>query len=131
MKLEALLRWVLFPGVFAALMLHAYTCFFIPEGATDGFLAGLFALSVLPYLACVAIGIRTTRGLLMAACAIAPMLLFDFLAFHEAIIAPTSSTSSLVLLVVPVLNLGVLLMGFLVGWIVFALCRRSETKGTL
>lgn len=128
MKLDAVLRWILFPGALAGFMLHAYTCFLIPENGPDGFTAGLFALSILPYLACLAVGTRTALGLSMAACAILPLLLLSLVAFYEAIIAPTSSTSSLVLLVTPVINLVVLLLGFLVGWVVFALSRRSVTN---
>ncbi|NLC35298.1 MAG: hypothetical protein GX772_02425 [Alcaligenaceae bacterium] len=125
MKLDTMFRWLVFPGVLAGFMLHAYTCFLIPDGGPNGFTAGLFALSILPYLACLVAGMRNARGLLMAAYAILPLLLLDSLTFHEAFIAPSTSTSSLALLVVPVINLGVLALGFLVGWIVFRLRRRA------
>lgn len=125
--LHAIFRWGVLPGVLAGCVLHAYTCFFVPEGGPDVFTSGLFMLSVLPYLACLIVGLRLSRGPLMAACAILPILLLDILAFHEAFITPTTSTSSLVLLVVPVLNLGVLLLGFLAGWIAQPFfCRKSR-----
>jgi len=128
MKLATMCRWVVFPGVLAALMLHAYTGFRVPDGGPDTFTSGLFALSRLPYLACLVAGMRNARGPLMAACAIPPLLLVDFLAFHGAIIDPTTSTSSLTLLVAPVINLVVLLLGFLAGWIAFALLRRMRSR---
>lgn len=124
-------RWIVLPGVLAGLMLHAYTCFLIPEGGPDGFTSGLFALSILPYLACLVAVTRNSCGPIMAACAIPPLLLLDILAFQGAIIAPTSSTSSLALLVAPIINLLVLLPAFLVGWIVFTLLRRRATKEAL
>ncbi|MFT0851639.1 hypothetical protein VRY85_12770 [Achromobacter sp. F4_2707] len=126
--LHAVFRWGVLPGVLAGCVLHAYTCFFVPEGGPDVFTSGLFMLSILPYLACVIVGLRHSRGPLMAVCAILPILLLDILAFHEAFITPSTSTSSLVLLVVPVINLGVLLLGFLVGWIAATfICRKSRT----
>lgn len=124
-------RWIVLPGVLAGLMLHAYTCFLIPEGGPDGFTSGLFALSILPYLACLVAVTRNSCGPIMAACAIPPLLLLDMLAFQGAIIAPTSSTSSLALLVAPIISLLVLLPAFLVGWIVFTLLRRRATKEAL
>ena len=125
MKPSSMLRWIVFPGVLIGFMLHAYICFVIPGGGWSGYTVGLFVLSVLPYLACLVAGRRNGCGPLMAACAIPPLLLLDSLAFHEAFIAPSASTSSLVLLVVPVINLAVLTLGFLVGWIAFLLLRRS------
>jgi len=124
-------RWLVIPGVLAGFMLHAYTCLILPAGGPDAFTSGLFALSILPYLACLVASMRHSRGPLMAACAIAPLLLMDSLAFHEAIIAPSTSTSPLVLLVVPVIDLVVLLLSFLVGWVAFPLLRRSARGGTL
>ncbi|HLU00798.1 MAG TPA: hypothetical protein VKZ70_13780 [Burkholderiaceae bacterium] len=67
----------------------------------------------------------------MAVCALVPVLLLDIAAFNEAIISPTTSTSALVLLVVPVFNLGVVVLGFLLGWITFALLRRNASERTL
>lgn len=127
MKLETMLRWIALPGVLAGFMLHAYTCFLIPDDRPNGFTFGVFALSILPYLACLVVTMRNACGPLMAVCVIPPVLLLDILAFHEAIIAPTTSTSSLVLLVVPVINLGVLPLGFFVGWSAFRLLRRRAT----
>jgi len=118
-------------GVLAGFMLHAYTCFLVPSDGPDAFTSGLFALSIVPYLACLVAGMRKARGQLMAACTIVPLLLLDTLAFHEAVIAPTTSTSSLVLVVVPVINLVVLVLGFLAGWVAFALLRRSATEEAL
>lgn len=131
MKFDMAFRRIVFPGVLAGFLLHAYTCFLMPDGGPDGFTSGLFALSMLPYLACLVAGMRKAYWPLMAAFAIPPMLVLDISAFHEAIIAPTTSTSSLVLLVVPVINLVVLMLGFLVGWIAFALLRRNAKKEAL
>lgn len=131
MKLDAVLRWIAFPGALAGLSLHSYTCFVVPDGGPTAFTTGLFALSILPHLACFAAGMKDSCGPLMAVCAIVPLLLLDTLAFQEAILAPTTSTSALVLLVVPVINLIVLLLGFLLGWIAFLLLRRSVTKKAL
>ncbi len=131
MKLDTWLRWIVFPGVLVGFMLHAYTCFLVPDGGPNGFTSGLFALSILPYLACLIAGLRHSCWPLMAACAILPLLLLDILAFHEAFIAPSTSTSSLVLLIVPVINLVVLPLGFFVGWIAFVLLRLSVTEKAL
>lgn len=125
MKYSAMFRWIVFPGVLAGLVLHTFIWFYLAQGGPIGFTVGFFALSVLPYLACFLVGMRNVRGSVMAACAIPFMLLVDSFAFNEAFIAPTSSTASLVLLVVPVINLAVMLIAFLVGWVAFSLHRRS------
>ncbi len=126
MKFDKVLRWIVFLGVVVGFVMLAYTCFVVPDGGPDAFTSGLFAFSILPYLACFAAVLKSARWQLMAACAIIPLLLLDSFAFNEAIIAPISSTSSLVLLVVPIINLVVLLLGFLVGWIAFALLGRNS-----
>lgn|SRR5690606_7666404 len=131
MKLSAMSRWIVFPGVLAGFLLHVFTCFYLPEGGPNGFTLGLFAVSILPYLACLIAGLSSARGALMAVCALVPVLLLDIAAFNEAIISPTTSTSALVLLVVPVFNLGVVVLGFLLGWITFALLRRNASERTL
>lgn len=113
------------PGVLAGVLLHAYTCFLVPDGGPEAFTSGLFALSILPYLACLIAGMKNGRGPLMGVCTIPPLLVLDVFAFQEAIIAPSTSTSSLALLVVPLINLLVLLLGFLAGWVLFALLRRN------
>ena len=125
MRLTAMFRWIVFPGVLIGFMLHVFTCFFMAQGGPSGFTVGLFALSTLPYSVCLVVGMRNARGALMAACSIALMLLLDVFAFNEAFISPTTSTSSLVLLVVPVINLGVMVLGFVVGWIAFPMFRRN------
>lgn len=117
-------RGILFWGVLAGCVLHAYTCFIASNAGLDAFTLGLFALSVLPYLVCLFVGARSGRGSVMAACAMPLLLLMDISVFHEAIIAPTTSTSSLALLVVPLLNLAVLPLGFVVGWIAHEVLRR-------
>lgn len=123
-----MLRWMVLPGALAGLSLHAYTCFLVPDGGPDAFTTGLFALSILPYLACLAAGMKGSCGPLMATCAIVPVLLLDILAFHEALVAPTTSTSAWVLMIVPVVNLLVVLLGFLVGWIACSLRRRKAAE---
>lgn len=110
------MKKLIVPGVIAGVLLHAYTCFFVPEGGPDVFTSGLFVLSVLPYLVCLLAGMKKKRGQWMAVCAIVPLFLLDSVAFHTAILAPTSSTSSLTLLVVPFLKFMILLLGFFVGW---------------
>lgn len=130
MEPHTTLRWIVFPSVLLGLLLHAYVCFLVPDGGSNGFTLGLFALSILPYLACLIVGTRSYCGQLMAACAILPLLLLDSIAFHEAFVDPSTSTSSLVLLIVPVANLVVLSLGFLAGRIVFTRGRRN-TKAKL
>lgn len=127
MKLTALSRWIVVPGVFLGLMLHASTCFFMAQGGPSGFTVGLFALSILPYLGCLIVGVRNARGAVMAACTIPFLLLLNVSAFSEAFISPTTSTSSLVLLVVPVINLGVMVLGFLIGRIALTMVRRNAS----
>lgn len=131
MKLDTMFRWIVFVGVLAGFMLHAYTCFLNPDGGPNAFTTGLFALSILPYVVCFVAGTRNASAPLMATCAVLPMLLLDILAFHEAFIAPTTSTSSLALLVVPVINLVILPLGFLAGWIAYALLRRNATENAV
>ena len=128
---DSKLRWIVFPGVFAGLALHAYICFIVADSAPNSFTVGLFALSIFPYLACLAAGMNGSCGQLMAVCAILPLLWVDLEALHEATIAPTTSTSPLVLIIVPVINFVVLALGFFLGWIVFVLARRFAAEKTL
>jgi len=128
MELTSVFRWIVLPSVLLGFMLHAYTCFFMADSGASGFTVGLFLLSTLPYLACLLVGVRKTRGALMAACAIPLLLIFDISAFTEAFVSPTTSTSSLVLLVAPVINLVVMVLGFLIGGLVFATMRRNASK---
>lgn len=131
MKRTAMVRWVVLPGVLAGFVLHAFTCFFMADGGPSGFTVGLFAISILPYLGCLGVGVRSTRGEFMAACTLPFLLFLDISAFSEAFIYPTTSTSPLVLLVVPVINLAVMVLGFLIGWAAFAILRRRTSGETL
>ena len=124
MIVNALFRRIVLPGVLVGLVLHAYTCFYVAEGGASRFTVGLFALSILPYLTCLYAGTKSGPWPVVAACITPLLLLVDGFAFKDAVISPTASTSSLVLLVAPILNLVVLLLGFVVG----GLARRAAER---
>lgn len=108
----------------AGIILHTYISFLKSQQVLSGFNLGLFAASLLPYLICGFLFLRSDN-LLIPLIGIIPCLAMDLISYYSVFIRPESSTAPLSLVAAPLYNL-VLFMpaGMLTGWLVSKLIKK-------
>lgn len=115
-KLCRMVRRLAIGFIVCGVLLHAYTALFVAAGGLSPFRLGLVLWSWVPYALG---GALIKRNVGAAAGAALFVLAADGLGFYLAFVNPQGSTSSLVLLFMPMWNLLLVgPVGALLGWLV-------------
>jgi len=107
------IRKIVYVFCFGGLILHLKTAFWEGSGSIDSFSIKLFTWSMLPYLIIV---VSFKKAFYGALCAAIVVFLFDLFMHLEVFVWPSSSTSALGLLFMPMWNVILFIpLSFLIG----------------